>query len=161
MTVCPTAAIVGPRELDARRCISYLTIEHDGSIPEALRPSIGNRIFGCDDCQIFCPWNRFARLTREGDFTPRHGLDAPALLDLFSWGEAEYLAKTEGSAIRRAGYERWLRNLAVAIGNGPPDSKALAALRARRSDASTLVREHIDWAIGRLERGAFNTGRAG
>jgi epoxyqueuosine reductase len=158
MTVCPTAAIVGPRELDARRCISYLTIEHAGSIPEDLRPLLGNRVFGCDDCQIFCPWNRYARLTREGDFTPRHGLDQRALLDLFGWSEAEYLANTEGSAIRRAGYERWLRNLAVAIGNGPPDAAALAALRARRATTSELVREHIDWAIGRLERGGVSGG---
>ena len=151
MTVCPTAAIIAPHQLDARRCISYLTIEHEGSIPEDLRPLIGNRIFGCDDCQLFCPWNRYARRATVADFAPRHGLDQPALLELFGWSEAEFLARTEGSALRRAGYTQWLRNLAVAIGNGPPDAAALAALRARRAEASALLREHIDWAIGQLE----------
>ncbi len=151
ITVCPTDAIVGPRELDARRCISYLTIEHRGSIPEELRPLIGNRVFGCDDCQLYCPWNRYARLTREGDFTPRHQLDDAGLLDLFAWTEQEFLERTEGSAIRRAGYQRWQRNLAVAIGNGPPGEAAVAALRARRTQATPLVREHIDWALARLD----------
>jgi len=150
MTVCPTNAIVGPRELDARRCISYLTIEHRGSIPEELRPLIGNRVFGCDDCQLYCPWNRYASLTREGDFTPRHDLDQACLLELFAWSEAEFLAYTEGSAIRRASYEQWQRNLAVAIGNGPPAPAAIDALQARREGASELVREHIDWALERL-----------
>lgn len=150
MTVCPTDAIVGPRQLDARRCISYLTIEHRGSIPEALRPLIGNRVFGCDDCQLYCPWNRYASLTREGDFTPRHDLDQADLLALFAWTEAEFLANTEGSAIRRASYEQWQRNLAVAIGNGPPSRAAIGALRARRDSASALVREHIDWALAQL-----------
>jgi len=150
MTVCPTNAIVGPRELDARRCISYLTIEHRGSIPEELRPLIGNRVFGCDDCQLYCPWNRYASLTREGDFTPRHDLDQARLLELFVWSEDEFLACTEGSAIRRASYEQWQRNLAVAIGNGPASTAAIDALRARRDGASALVREHIDWALERL-----------
>jgi len=150
MTVCPTDAIVGPRQLDARRCISYLTIEHRGSIPEELRPLIGNRVFGCDDCQLYCPWNRYASLTREGDFTPRHDLDQAQLLTLFAWTEAEFLGNTEGSAIRRASYEQWQRNLAVAIGNGPPSTAAIDALRARRASVPPLVREHIDWALARL-----------
>jgi epoxyqueuosine reductase len=154
MTVCPTGAIVGPRQLDARRCISYLTIEHKGSIAEELRPLMGNRVFGCDDCQIFCPWNRHAQRTTERDFTPRHHLDDAELLALFAWSEAEFLAHTEGSAIRRASYEQWQRNLAVALGNGPPSPAALAALRARRPQASDLVREHIDWALARLEASA-------
>jgi epoxyqueuosine reductase len=154
MTVCPTGAIVGPRQLDARRCISYLTIEHKGSIDEELRPLMGNRVFGCDDCQIFCPWNRHARFTGERDFSPRHQLDQADLLELFAWSEAEFLANTEGSAIRRASYEQWQRNLAVAIGNGPASDAALAALRARRGAASELVREHIDWALARLLSGA-------
>jgi epoxyqueuosine reductase len=151
MTVCPTGAIVGPRELDARRCISYLTIEHKGSIDEALRPLIGNRVFGCDDCQIFCPWNRHAQVSGERDFTPRHRLDQAGLLELFAWSEAEFSAHTEGSAIRRVSFDQWQRNLAVAIGNGPPTPAAIAALRARRATASALVREHIEWALARLE----------
>ncbi len=161
MTVCPTDAIVAPRELDARRCISYLTIEHKGSIPEPLRPLLGNRVFGCDDCQLHCPWNRYAQLTREGDFTPRHGLDQASLLELFAWSEPEYLARTEGSAIRRAGYPQWQRNLAVAIGNGPASPPALAALRERRVTASPLVREHIDWALERLQARAAGEGTRG
>jgi epoxyqueuosine reductase len=151
MTVCPTDAIVGPKQLDARRCISYLTIEHHGPIPEALRAPIGNRIYGCDDCQLYCPWNRFARRADEADFAPRAGLEGEDLLDLFAWTESEFLARTEGSAIRRISYEQWQRNLAVAIGNGPATATALAALRRRRDAASPLVREHIDWAIARLE----------
>jgi len=150
LTVCPTDAIVGPKQLDARRCISYLTIEHRGSIPLELRPLIGNRIFGCDDCQLFCPWNRYAQASREADFAPRHGLDAPSLRDLFGWSEAEFLARTEGSAVRRISYEQWLRNLAVALGNGPADPAVLRALRQRREAATPLVREHIDWALTRL-----------
>lgn len=150
MTVCPTDAIVGPRELDARRCISYLTIEHRGSIPEDLRPLMGNRVFGCDDCQLFCPWNRYASISREGDFTPRHDLDQAELLTLFEWSEAEFLTYTEGSAIRRASYQQWQRNLAVALGNGPPDAAVIDALRRRRQDASPLLREHVDWALERL-----------
>jgi len=150
MTVCPTDAIVGPQQLDARRCISYLTIEHRGSIPEELRPLMGNRVFGCDDCQLYCPWNRYAQLTREGDFTPRHHLDDRDLLSLFAWSKSEFLERTEGSAIRRASYEQWQRNLAVAIGNGRPSPAAIAALEERRAHASPLVREHIDWALARL-----------
>ncbi len=147
---CPTGAIVAPYQLDARRCIAYLTIEHPGSIPVALRPAIGNRVFGCDDCQLVCPWNRFARPTAVPDFQPRHGLDAPALADLLAWDEAEFLARTEGSAIRRLGHLRWLRNLSVALGNGPPHPRALQALQARARHPSPLVREHVRWALQRL-----------
>jgi len=157
ITVCPTDAIIGPRQLDARRCISYLTIEHRGSIPAPLRPLIGNRVFGCDDCQLYCPWNRYAQFTAETDFTPRHALDRSELVTLFGWSETDYLARTEGSALRRAGYERWLRNLAVALGNGPADADAIAALRARRPTASPLVLEHIDWALAQLEARAAPT----
>jgi epoxyqueuosine reductase len=147
--VCPTQAIVGPYELDARRCISYLTIELRGSIPEALRPAIGNRIFGCDDCQLFCPWNKFARATEVGDFAVRHGLDSAALTELFAWSEAEWEARTEGSALRRAGYEGWLRNIAVALGNAPASDRIVAALAARADDPSPVVREHVRWALER------------
>jgi epoxyqueuosine reductase len=150
MTVCPTDAIVGPRQLDARRCISYLTIEHKGAIPEALRPLMGNRIYGCDDCQLYCPWNRYATDAAEADFEPRHGLDGEALLTLFGWSETEFLQKTEGSAIRRISYEQWQRNLAVAIGNGPASEAAVASLRERKAQSSELVAEHIDWALARL-----------
>ncbi len=147
MQVCPTGAIVGPYEVDARLCISYLTIELRGSIPEALRTSIGNRIFGCDDCQLFCPWNKFARPASLPDFEPRHGLDAAALVTLFRWSEAEWSARTEGSAIRRAGYEGWLRNIAVALGNAPADPDIDTALRERTDDPSPIVREHVRWAL--------------
>ena len=147
--VCPTKAIVAPYELDARRCISYLTIELKGSIPEPLRAAIGNRIFGCDDCQLVCPWNRYASLTAEDDFKPRHGLDAAELVELFAWTEAEWSDRTAGSALRRAGYAGWLRNLAVALGNAPTEPGIVAALRARRDDASPLVREHVAWALAR------------
>ena len=149
--ICPTRAIVAPYELDARRCISYLTIESRGPIPVELRPLIGNRIFGCDDCQLVCPWNRFAHPTAEPDFSPRHGLDAPELVDLFGWSEEEFLKRTEGSAIRRAGYEGWLRNIAVALGNAPTSPKNLAALKARQDHPSALVREHVAWALERHE----------
>ena len=149
LPACPTGAITAPYQLDARRCISYLTIEHHGPIPEALRPAIGNRIFGCDDCQLVCPWNKFARVAAEPDFRARHGLDAPGLVDLFGWSEAEYLAKTEGSALRRLGFRRWLRNLAVALGNAPPSPAAAAALAARADDADADVREHVAWALAR------------
>lgn len=149
MKICPTRAIVAPYRLDARRCISYLTIELHGPIPLEFRPAIGNRIYGCDDCQIVCPWNRFARLTEERDFLPRHGLDAPRLMELFAWDEETFLKKTEGSAIRRLGFERWLRNLAVTLGNAPPSPEIRAALDARRSHPSELVREHLDWALRR------------
>ncbi|MFD2835979.1 tRNA epoxyqueuosine(34) reductase QueG [Azotobacter vinelandii] len=149
---CPTGAFVGPRLLDARRCISYLTIELKGSIPEELRPLVGNRVFGCDDCQLVCPWNRFARPTREGDFQPRHGLDNAELAALFLWSEAEFLARSEGSPLRRAGYERWLRNLAVGLGNAPSTIPVLEALEARREHPSALVREHVLWALRRHGR---------
>ena len=153
--VCPTGAIVEPYRLDARRCISYLTIELKGSIPPELRPLIGNRVFGCDDCQIFCPWNRFAKTTDDPDFSPRHRLDASTLLDLFAWSEAEFKQRTEGSAIRRLGHERWLRNLAVGLGNcdnrGDREA-AVAALRAKADHPSSLVREHVEWALQNLAR---------
>jgi epoxyqueuosine reductase len=149
LDICPTNAFVGPYQLDARRCISYLTIEYKGSIPEALRPLIGNRVFGCDDCQLVCPWNRFARPSAETDFSPRHGLDNAELAALFRWEEEEFLAHTEGSPLRRAGFERWLRNLAVGLGNAPTTIPVLEALRARRSHPSALVREHVEWALAR------------
>lgn len=149
LDICPTRAIVGPYELDARRCISYLTIELHGPIPVELRPLMGNRIYGCDDCQWVCPWNKFARVTGEPDFAPRHRLDAPKLVELFAWSEAEFLQYTEGSAIRRIGYERWLRNIAVALGNAPSNSAVRAALQARAEYPSELVREHVAWALER------------
>lgn len=147
--VCPTGAIVAPYVLDARRCVSYLTIELRGAIPEELRAGIGNRIFGCDDCQLACPWNKFARRTPEPDFRPRHGLDSGDLVALFGWTRAEWDARTAGSAIRRAGYAGWLRNIAVALGNAPTSAAIINALRARRRDASALVREHVRWALER------------
>jgi epoxyqueuosine reductase len=152
--VCPTQAIVAPYELDARRCISYLTIELRGSIPEPLRARIGNRIFGCDDCQLFCPWNKFARPTSVGDFAVRHGLDGTGLIELFAWSESDWRARTEGSALRRAGYEGWLRNIAVALGNAPADPRVVAALEARTSDPSAIVREHVHWALERQRAAA-------
>lgn len=147
LDVCPTGAIVGPYRLDARRCIAYLTIELKGPIPEDLRPAIGNRIFGCDDCQLVCPWNRHAQITCEPDFLPRHGLDRAELTELFAWSEVEFLARTEGSAIRHLGYERWLRNLAVALGNAPSTPRVIASLKARSDHPSALVREHVAWAL--------------
>ena len=147
--VCPTQAIIGPQQLDARRCIAYLTIELRDSIPEEFRSLIGNRIYGCDDCQLVCPWNKFARKSAEPDFRVRHGLDTPALVQLFAWTEAEFLARTEGSAIRRIGYECWLRNIAVALGNAPRAADVVAALLARAEDSSPLVREHVQWALVR------------
>jgi epoxyqueuosine reductase len=152
LEVCPTGAIVAPYEVDARRCISYLTIELRGSIPEALRPHIGNRIFGCDDCQLFCPWNKFARPANLPDFAPRHGLDSARLVELFRWTAEEWSARTQGSAIRRAGYEGWLRNIAVALGNAPEDPDIDTALAERADDASPIVREHVRWAIERRRR---------
>jgi epoxyqueuosine reductase len=149
LDVCPTGAIVAPYQLDARRCISYLTIELRGPIPEALRPAIGNRIFGCDDCQLFCPWNKFARPTATADFAPRHGLDSKSLVELFGWTREEWSTRTKGSAIRRPGYEGWLRNCAVALGNAPTTPEIVAALRARAADPSPLVREHVAWALAR------------
>jgi len=157
--VCPTRAIVAPYELDARRCISYLTIEHRGSIPEELRPLMGNRIYGCDDCQLVCPWNRYAKVTTEPGFTVRHGLDDADLLGLFAWTEREFLERTAGSAIRRIGYERWRRNLAVALGNAPHDPRIVAALEARVDDESAVVREHVLWALAR-QRAAGATATA-
>jgi len=145
--ICPTQAIVGPQQLDARRCIAYLTIELRGSIPAELRPLIGNRIYGCDDCQLVCPWNKFARKSAEPDFVARHGLDGAALIDLFAWSEAEFLARTEGSAMRRIGYEQWLRNVAVALGNAPANEGIVESLRARGDHPSALVREHVRWAL--------------
>lgn len=150
---CPTGAIVAPYVVDARRCISYLTIELKGSIPEALRPAIGTRVYGCDDCQTACPWNKYARACAEGDFEPRHGLDTASLLDLFAWSERDFDERTQGSAIRRIGYERWLRNLAVALGNAPASDQARAALRERADHPSELVREHVRWALERQSRG--------
>jgi epoxyqueuosine reductase len=147
--VCPTQAIVGPYQLDARRCISYLTIEHKSAIPEAMRSLIGNRVYGCDDCQSACPWNGFARPSGEKDFEPRHGLDDAALVDLFAWTEDEFEERTRGSAIRRIGYERWLRNLAVGLGNAPTTRNVLDALNSKRNHPSALVREHVEWALTR------------
>jgi epoxyqueuosine reductase len=152
MEACPTLAIVAPYRVDARRCLSYLTIELHGPIPEEFRPALGNRIYGCDDCQIVCPWNRFAHLAEESDFLPRHGLATAQLVELFAWGEDTFLRKTEGSAIRRLGHDRWLRNLAVALGNAPPRREVLAALTARESHPSELVREHVRWALQRHGR---------
>jgi epoxyqueuosine reductase len=145
--VCPTGAITAPHRLDARRCISYLTIEHDGAIDPELRPLMGNRIFGCDDCQLVCPWNKFARRTDEPDFRARNDLDRASLADLFAWTEEEFLARTEGSAIRRSGHRRWLRNIAVALGNAPTTPQVLAALESRRDTDDPLVREHVEWAL--------------
>ena len=145
--VCPTDAIVAPYQLDARRCISYLTIELHGSIPIEFREQIGNRIYGCDDCQLFCPWNKFARPTAENDFAPRHGLANIDLAELFGWTEATWLERTEGSAIRRIGYERWLRNIAVALGNAATTPAVIAALQARSDSESDIVREHVRWAL--------------
>ena len=147
---CPTAAIIAPYQLDARLCISYLTIELHGPIPEALRPAIGNRIYGCDDCQLVCPWNKFARAAAHPDFKIRHGLDAPRLDELLLWTQEQFETRMAGSAINRIGYERFLRNVAVAVGNGPATAQALAALHSRRNDASELVREHVEWAWQRL-----------
>ncbi len=147
--VCPTQAILGPYRLDARRCISYLTIELHGPIPQDLRPLIGNRVYGCDDCQLVCPWNRYAQLSAERDFAPRHGLDRAALVELFAWSEAEFAQRTEGSAIRRIGWERWLRNVAVALGNAPASPAVVAALQARADHPSELVRSHVAWALER------------
>ena len=147
--VCPTQAIVAPYTVDARRCISYLTIELKGAIPEELRPLIGNRIYGCDDCQLACPWNRFARRTVETDFSVRHGLDSASLVELFAWTEAEFKSRLAGSAIYRIGHERWLRNIAVALGNAPGSPEVIAALASRRDHPSELVREHVAWALGR------------
>lgn len=153
LDICPTKAFIGPYELNATRCISYLTIEKKGAIPEKLRALMGNRIFGCDDCQLVCPWNRFAKHTEESDFHPRHQLDDVSLLDLFHWDEATFLKRTEGSAIRRTGHEGWLRNIAVALGNSGGGNEVISALKTKRPHCSEMVTEHIDWAIKRLTEG--------
>ena len=145
--ICPTKAIVAPYSLDARRCISYLTIENKQAIPVEFRKDIGNRIYGCDDCQLYCPWNKFAKPTAEKDFAPRHGLETAQLVDLFLWTEEIWLEKTEGSAIRRLGFERWLRNLAVALGNATTTAAVIAALITRQGDKSPMVAEHVEWAL--------------
>jgi len=147
INVCPTQAIVAPYKLDARRCISYLTIELKTAIPVEFRKAMGNHIYGCDDCQLVCPWNRFSKPSDEKDFEVRHGLDSPQLLDLFCWTEDEFLKKMEGSPIRRIGHMQWLRNIAVALGNAPFSTEIINALEEKRTDASELVKEHIDWAI--------------
>ncbi|MEM9386325.1 MAG: tRNA epoxyqueuosine(34) reductase QueG [Pseudomonadota bacterium] len=157
MDVCPTRAIVAPYELDARLCISYLTIELAGPIPVHLRPLIGNRVYGCDDCQLFCPWNKFAQATAEDDFSPRHRLDEATLIELFSWTDEQFLERTAGSPIRRIGYERWLRNLAVALGNAPTTSAIVQCLEARLPDLPELPAEHARWALAQHNRGKAPT----
>ena len=147
--ICPTRAIVAPYQLDARRCISYLTIENKGDIPEELRPLIGNRIYGCDDCQLVCPWNRFAQKADMADFAVRGGLDAAGMMELFAWSESDFNNRLEGSAIRRIGHERWLRNLAVGLGNAPSSPQVVAALQSRREHSSAMVRRHVEWALER------------
>lgn len=147
LTVCPTNAFNGPYSLDARKCISYLTIENKNAIPVELRKPMGNRIFGCDDCQLVCPWNRFAKQSPENDFSPRSKLNEAKLTELFSWSEEAFLKNTEGSAIRRAGYEGWLRNIAVALGNAPSNPDVIQALQKRLNDPSELVKEHVAWAL--------------
>jgi epoxyqueuosine reductase len=147
LDICPTQAIIAPYRLDARLCISYLTIELHGSIPESLRPLMGNRIYGCDDCQLICPWNRFAKITTETDFLPRHRLNQSKLVELFKWDKKDFDAKTEGSAIRRLGYERWLRNIAVALGNARQHQNIIKALEEKSTFPSDLVQEHVDWAL--------------
>jgi epoxyqueuosine reductase len=151
LDACPTGAIVAPYQLDARRCISYLTIELKSAIPEELRPLIGNRVYGCDDCQLVCPWNGFAQPGADPDFQVRNGLDRSTLVELFAWSEAQFEERLRGSPIRRIGYERWLRNLAVGLGNAPRSPAVLAALRARADHPSALVREHVQWALSRHE----------
>jgi epoxyqueuosine reductase len=146
---CPTGAIIAPYQLDARRCISYLTIEHRSAIPEEFRAALGNRIYGCDDCQLVCPWNKFANAAAQPDFKTRHELDSAQLPGLFHWTAAQFDTRMRGSAIYRIGYERWSRNIAVALGNAPSSPEVIAALQARRNDASALVREHVEWALRR------------
>jgi len=149
LDICPTQAITAPYRVDARRCISYLTIELRGSIPEEFRPYLGNRIYGCDDCQLVCPWNRYAHVTREADFGVRNGLDSASLIQLFSWSEAEFLQRLEGSPIRRIGHLCWLRNIAVALGNTTTSPEVIAALEVHAGHASEMVREHVVWALAR------------
>jgi len=145
--ICPTQAIVAPYQVDAKRCISYLTIENRGDIPEEFRKAMGNRIYGCDDCQLICPWNRFGKLTQESDFATRHELTSATLLTLFAWDEATFLEKMQGSAIRRIGYQAWLRNLAVAMGNADYTPEIQTALQNARDNISDMVQRHIDWAL--------------
>jgi len=154
INVCPTQAIIAPYQLDARRCISYLTIELRDAIPVELRPLIGNRIYGCDDCQLFCPWNKFAKHTQEADFHPRHDLQSSELLTLFAWDEKTFLHRTQGSAIRRIGYDAWLRNIAVALGNAPYEKEIIHALENRLPNTTTMVKEHILWAIAQQKLSA-------
>ena len=144
---CPTGAITAPWQLDARRCISYLNIELDGPIPVSLRPAMGNRIYGCDDCQLVCPWNRFAGASDEADFAPRHGLDATELVSLFAWNQQQFEQRFQGSAIRRIGHQRFIRNIAVALGNAPTSAAVIESLQSRREDPSPLIREHVHWAL--------------
>lgn len=155
INVCPTKAIIGPRQLDARRCISYLTIEHEGTIPVEFRKAIGNRVFGCDDCQLICPWNRFARTSIESDFTPRHGLDNATLIDLLGWNEATFLKRTEGMALRRVNFSQWVRNLAVAAGNAESSADLKIALNGQRTQAQErgdeMCLEHLEWALNQLQ----------
>jgi epoxyqueuosine reductase len=157
--ICPTEAIVAPYQLDARRCISYLTIENPGPIPEELRPLMGNRIYGCDDCQLVCPWNKYAKAANDADFAVRNGLDEARLVDLFAWSEEEFGRRFEGSPIRRIGHERWLRNIAVALGNAPTTPAIVAALQLRAEHPSALVREHVAWALSRHGASMPATGR--
>ena len=154
--ICPTQAIVAPYKVDARRCISYLTIELKGAIPEEFRPMMGNRIYGCDDCQLVCPWNKFAQATVESDYLPRHGLDSPQLLDLFAWDEVTFLTRLEGSPIRRIGHEVWLRNIAVALGNAKTSAEIVLALRDKLNMPSDLVREHVTWALAQHQDAELN-----
>jgi len=156
--ICPTQAIVAPYQVDARRCISYLTIELKDSIPEALRPLIGNRIYGCDDCQLVCPWNKFARITNENDFHVRNGMDDVSLVELFGWDQETFEAKLAGTPIRRIGHPQWLRNIAVGLGNAPYSSEIVKALQARLDDTSILVREHVQWALQQQDKKSNNSG---
>ncbi len=156
LTICPTQAIVAPYQVDANRCISYLTIEHKGSIPVEFRPLLGNRIYGCDDCQLICPWNRFSHLSTEKDFNPRHNLNAIHLLELFNWSEAQFLRFTEGSAIRRIGYSQWLRNIAIALGNAPYSQNITQSLYNKLTHPSELVKEHILWALSQQNNGILD-----
>jgi epoxyqueuosine reductase len=155
--VCPTQAIIGPYQLDARRCISYLTIEHKGSIAPELRPLIGNRIYGCDDCQLACPWNKFAQIAQVPDFAPRNGLDSATLLELFEWTQAEFDQRLQGSAIRRIGHAQWLRNIAIALGNAPPSTAILTALETQAQHPDAVVAEHVSWAIEQQSEKLSNT----
>jgi epoxyqueuosine reductase len=148
--ICPTNAIRAPYQLDSRRCISYWTIEHNGIIPVEIRENMGNRVFGCDDCQLICPWNKFAKAATENAFLPRHKLDSSTLLELFNWDEATFLKNTEGSAIRRAGYQGWLRNLAIGLGNAPYSIDHINALKSKRNSTDSVVKEHINWALNKL-----------